>query len=263
MIRALIVEDAPIVRKGLRLLLAEEKDIDVVGEACDGPDAVVQIRELQPELLFLDVRMPGFDGFEVLERSKQTCVRALIFITAHADYAMRAFEHDAVSYLLKPIDPARFREVVNRVRLLLREPTTATAGDSELPYAIASAGMHADAMVGKELGNDRFMTRVIVKHGDRFLLVKTEEINYIAATGEYATLHTGRGSWLVRTPLSELEKSLNPALFARIHRGTIVNLDRVREIQPRSHGDCDVILQDGQQLRLSRSHRDNIFPKLR
>lgn len=263
MIRALIVEDAPIVRKGVRLLLAEEKDIEIVGEACDGPDAVAQIRELRPDLLFLDVRMPGFDGFEVLERSKESRIRALIFITAHADYAMRAFQHDAVSYLLKPIDPARFREVVNRARLLLREPKAENVPDSELTDVAAFEGRPADTIVGREIGNDRFMTRMLVKQGDRFLMVKTEEINWIAATGEYATLHTGRGSWLIRAPLSELEESLNPALFARIHRGTIINLDRVREIQPRSHGDCDVVLQDGQQLRLSRSYRDKIFPKLR
>jgi two-component system LytT family response regulator len=260
MMRALIVEDVPLVRKGIRLFLEDEKDVEVVGEACDGPEAVTQIQALRPDLLFLDVQMPGFDGFEVLERSKGYTPGAVIFITAHADYALRAFENNAVSYLLKPIDRARFAEVVHRARLVLR-PLSADAEamqhSADRPGAVAAE----DSVLSAQLDGDRRLTRLLVKHADRFLLVKTEEIDWIGATGEYATLYTARGSWLLRMSLSELAGRLDENQFTRIHRGTIVNLDRIREIQPRSHGDCDVLLENGSVLRLSRSYRDMVFAK--
>lgn len=261
MIRALIVEDVPLVRKGIRLFLQNEKDVEVVGEAGDGPAAVAQIAELKPDLVFLDVQMPGFDGFEVLARSSEQPPRAVIFITAHADYALRAFENNAVSYLLKPIDPARFAEVVDRARLLLRsaEPDVQLTDPTSEKR---SAGSEVEGVVSAQLDGDRRLTRLLVKHTDRFLLIKTEEINWISATGEYANLHTSRGSWLLRMSLSELAERLDEKQFARIHRCTIVNLDRISEIQPRSHGDCDVFLQDGNVLRLSRNYRESVFSRV-
>jgi two-component system LytT family response regulator len=235
MIRALIVEDIPLVRKGIRLFLEEERDIEIVGEACDGPDAVAQIAALQPDLVFLDVQMPGFDGFEVLERSKERRPKAVIFITAHGDYALRAFDHDAVSYLLKPIDPRRFTEVLQRARSALLQSSSPTP--------------------------DKRLTRLVVKQGDHFRLIPTQDVDWIAATGEYSRLHTRQGAWLLRIALSELAERLDPEQFTRIHRCTIVNLDRIREIQPRSHGDCDVLLQDGNTLRMSRSYRDIVLAR--
>ncbi len=260
MIRALIVEDVPLVRKGIRLFLQNEKDIEVVGEACDGPEAVARIAELQPDLVFLDVQMPGFDGFEVLARLSEHPPRAVIFITAHADYALRAFENNAVSYLLKPIDPARFAAVVDRARLLLR-PTDLDPQLTAAAVQDRSAGTVVEGVLSAQMDADRRLTRLLVKQADRFVLVKAEEIDWICATGEYASLHTARGSWLVRMSLSELAERLDENQFARIHRCTIVNLDRIREIQPRSHGDCDVVLSGGNVLRLSRSYRDSVFSK--
>lgn len=261
MIRALIVEDVPLVRKGIRLFLRTEKDVEIVGEACDGPEAVTMIEALRPDLVFLDVQMPGFDGFEVLERSQQYHPRAVIFITAHADYAMRAFENNAVSYLLKPIEPGRFAEVVNRARLLLlRNSATdasAPAGRSDGPLS----GNHLEGVVSAQMDTNRRLTRLLVKRADRFLLLKVQEIDWISATGEYATLHTRRGSWLLRMSLSQLAERLDDNQFARIHRCSIVNLDRILEIQPRSHGDCDVVLENGHILRLSRNYRDEVFAK--
>jgi two-component system, LytTR family, response regulator len=260
MIRALIVEDVPLVRRGIRLFLQNEKDIEVVGEAGDGPEAVARIAELRPDLVFLDVQMPGFDGFEVLARSTEHYPRAVIFITAHADYALRAFENNAVSYLLKPIDPARFAEVLGRARLLLRP----TGADTE-PGDEAALRRHSSnpdgGVLSAQMDADRRLTRLLVKQADRFVLIKTEEIDWISATGEYASLHTGRGSWLLRMSLAELAERLDEDQFARIHRCTIVNLDRIREIQPRSHGDCDVVLEGGNVLRLSRNYRDAVFSK--
>lgn len=262
MIRALIVEDVPLVRQGIRLFLQDDEDIQVVGEASHGPEAVTRIAELRPDLVFLDVQMPGFDGFEVLARSSQHSPRAVIFITAHADYALRAFENNAVSYLLKPIDPLRFAEVVGRAKLLLR-PAEAQA-DASLAASAPErelASRPAEGVVSAQVDDDRRLTRLLIKQAERFLLVKVADIDWISATGEYATLHTRAGSWLLRTSLSDLAERLDRNQFTRIHRCTIVNLDRIREIQPRSHGDCDVLLEDGHVLRLSRNYRDSVFSK--
>jgi len=258
MIRSLIVEDAPIVRKGIRLLLQEERDIEIVGEAGDGPEAVTRIAALRPDLLFLDIQMPGFDGFEVLERTSCTHLCPVIFITAHADHALRAFDANAFSYLLKPIDPARFREVLQRARLLLGDQRRIEATHASLGRLLPQSDSPGEWSVGRT-GAETPVSRLVVKDGDRFLLVKTEEIDWVASVGEYASLRTGKRSFLIRMALSELEQKLDTRYFARIHRSTIVNLDRVREIRSRSHGDCDVLLHDGTVLRLSRSYRDNIL----
>lgn len=260
MIRALIVEDSPLVRQGIRLFLGSEPDIEVVGEAVDGPDAVAQIGAHRPALVFMDIQMPGFDGFEVLSRCQEANLRAVIFITAHADYALRAFDNNAVSYLLKPIEPARFREAVERARLLLRGPDQVRPEDRGPATAMAPAGQ--EAALSAQLDANKHLARVLVKHGERFLVIKTAEIDWITATGEYATLHTKKGNWLLRMSLSELAERLDESRFARIHRCTIVNLERVIELQPRTHGDCEVILDNGSALRLSRNYRDGVFPKL-
>jgi len=258
MIRALIVEDAPLLRSGIRLYLKDEQDIEVVGEACDGPDAVEHINALRPDLVFLDIQLPGFDGFEVLSRSQLDSSRcAVVFITAYADYALRAFDCNALSYLLKPFDQRRFAEVVQRGRLFLKssgENCSAVAHPDELTHEAP-----AEDVVTAQFNGHQRLSRILVKHADRFLLVKVDEIDWIAATGEYATIHTARGSWLLRTSLTELALRLDERQFVRIHRGTIVNLDRVAEIQPRGHGDCDVRMQNGRLLRLSRSYRDGLF----
>jgi len=260
MIRALIVEDAPRLRSGIRLYLQDEQDVEIVGEAGDGPDAVEHINNLRPDLVFLDVQLPGFDGFEVLSRAHIDSRRcAIVFITAYADYALRAFECNAVSYLLKPFDGRRFAEVVDRARLFLK--SSHEDGSRAPESSDVTPEAPAEELLGTQLNGHQQLTRILVRHADRFLLIKVEEIDWIAATGEYATVHTARGSWLLRTSLTELALRLDERQFARIHRGTIVNLDRVAEIQPRGHGDCDVRLQSGRILRLSRGYRDNVFPK--
>lgn len=260
MIRALIVEDAALVRKGLRLFLQQEDDIEIVGEACDGPEAVDQIHAHRPDLVLLDVQMPGFDGFEVLARTRSVPVGAVIFVTAHSDYALHAFENNAVSYLLKPIDPVRFRDAVGRARILIGQPRTDDDAEPEDAGPSPPGPVH-DVSIPAAPRSDRRLSRLFVKERDRFILVRTREIDWIAATGEYTTLHTRIGTWVVRMPLSALAARLDEDQFARIHRCAIVNLDRIREILPRSHGDCDVLLQDGRQLRLSRSYRERLFSR--
>ncbi len=257
MIRALIVEDASLMRKGLRLFLQREDDIEVVGEACDGPEAVDQIQAHRPDLVLLDIQMPGFDGFEVLARTRCIPIRAVIFITAHSNHALRAFENNAVSYLLKPIDPVRFRDAIRRARTLICNQLAYPVAGSEDTLSFPPGAQ--DVTISTLPRSGRRLSRLLVKDRDRFILVQTREIDWIAATGEYVTLHTRLGTWVVRMPISSLAARLDEDQFARIHRCAIVNLDRIREILPRSHGDCDVLLQDGRQLRLSRCYRERLF----
>ncbi|HVW69907.1 MAG TPA: response regulator [Steroidobacteraceae bacterium] len=255
MIRSLIVEDAPIVRKGIRLLLQDEPDIEIIGEAGDGPEAVEQITTLQPDLVFLDIQMPGFDGFEVLERTSRHHLCAVVFITAYADYAMRAFDVNALSYLLKPINPARFKSVLQRARTLLSDGKELESSHQRLGQILPRPQAAEAASVSLESP----AARLVVKDGDRFLLLKVDEIDWITSIGEYANVHARKTSYLIRTALSELARRLDIRQFVRIHRSTIINLDRVSEIQPRSHGDCDVVMHDGTVLRLSRSYRENLL----
>ncbi len=260
MIKALIVEDSPIVRKGIRLYLKDQADVRILGEAGDGPDAVAQIAAYRPDLVFLDIQMPGFDGFEVLARSKEAGIRVVVFITAHADHALRAFDANAFAYLLKPIDQARFHEVLDRVRLLLRDDRAPGVNEFSMPGALGDEyPQKSEPTYGDSAEPGKKLTRVLVKHLERWILLRTTEIDWIGSTGEYITLHVKEAAFLLRMSLSDCEARLDLQQFARIHRGTIVNLDRIREIQPRSHGDCDVVLHDATVLRLSRSYRDNLL----
>jgi two-component system, LytTR family, response regulator len=237
MIRTLIVDDAPLVREGIRLLLEPEKDIEVLGEAADGPAAVAAITQLRPDLMFLDVQMPNLDGFEVLERAASpTC--AVIFVTAYDDYALRAFEANAVGYLLKPITPKLFQSALQRARQLL---SAGSMGDGVKPGA-------------------RPLPRLVAKDHGRFVLLRPEEVDWITSAGDYVEFHTRGRTFLVRQPISELEEILDPHTFVRIHRTTIVNVDRIQEIEPLAQGDFSVKLAGGTLLRLSRSYRTRLLP---
>jgi two-component system LytT family response regulator len=237
MIRTLIIDDAPLVREGIRLLLEPEKDIEIIGEAADGPTAVACIAQLRPDLIFLDVQMPNFDGFEVLERAASpTC--AVIFVTAYDDYALRAFEANAVGYLLKPITPKLFQSALHRARQLL---SSGSPGDGVKTAA-------------------RPLPRLVAKDHGRFVLLRPEEVDWITSAGDYVEFHTRGRTFLVRQPISELEETLDPHMFVRIHRTTIVNVDRIQEIEPLAQGDFSVKLEGGTLLRLSRSYRARLLP---
>ena len=253
-IRTFIVDDAPIIRQGIRHLLSEEEDIQIVGEAADGPEAVEVIKTLRPDLLFLDIQMPGFDGFEVIEQAGVFHMCAVIFITAFDHYAMKAFDADALSYLLKPITPQRFHGAVQRARRVLGRPEEMEDEVRRIAEFVQPAQL-PDAATHR----GRPLQRFVVRHGNRFLLLNAAEVDWISASGEYARLYSREASFLIRTSLSQLEERLDPNQFVRIHLSTIVNLDRIQEIQPRTHGDYDVLLQDGTSLRLSRSYRDRVF----
>jgi two-component system LytT family response regulator len=246
-IRALIVDDEPLARIRLRELLKKEPDVDVIGECACGQEAVAGIRELGPDLVFLDVQMPDFDGFEVIREAGIEKMPVIIFVTAYDDYALQAFGVHAADYLLKPFDRARFQDALEHAREHLRNPAADSGGE---PLAVP--GVAGPAGAGTHL--DRFA----VRSNGRVILLRAEEIDWMESAGNYVSLHAGKKSHLIRETLSGLESRLDPRRFIRIHRCAIVNIDRVKELETYFHGEYKVILQDGTQLTLSRNYRENL-----
>lgn len=246
-VRVLIVDDEELARQRLHRLLAAEQDVEVIGEAPDGVQAVDAIRRLMPDLVFLDVQMPEVDGFAVLERLRPQPPPAIIFVTAHDDYALRAFDVHAVDYLRKPFDAARFKEAFARARQRL-------AGSGA-----ADQARKIDALLAQvEAQPPRSRERLMVRTDGRLYFVRIDDIDWIEAAGNYVKLHVGRDTHLMRETMMGIEKMLDPTRFLRIHRSAIVNLDRVREMQPWFSGEYTVILRDGTQLRLSRVYRERL-----
>jgi two-component system LytT family response regulator len=252
-IRTLVVDDEPLAREGLRVSLAGSEDVEIIGEAVDGVAAVEAIRSQRPDLVLLDVQMPGLNGFDVLEEVSGCHLPVVIFVTAYDQYAIKAFEVHALDYLLKPFPPERLRQALDHARRALASDDERET-DDRLARLLSSRAAAAAAALARP-----YLTRLPVKARDRFLLLKMEEVSWIDAAQNYVQLHARGGTFLVRGTMSDIEARLDPAQFARIHRSTIVNLDRVREIAPTWQGDFDVLLHDGTTLKLSRSYRDRVL----
>jgi len=244
MITAFIVDDEKLAREGIRLMLKKEVDVEVVGEAADGLSAMRAIGKLTPDVLFLDVKVPGLDGFEILSRCQRGHTPLVIFTTAYDRYAVKAFDAHAVDYLLKPIRAQRLREAVQRARVeLAKEPPAA----HEPPPST--------------LSKSPSLRRLVVRDRDRYLLLKAAEVDWIQSAANYVQLHAHGRCYLVRMTMNEIETQLEGLSFARIHRSTIVNIDRLTEIRPSPHGDFQVVLDTGTTLRLSRAYRDHLLPR--
>jgi two-component system, LytTR family, response regulator len=238
-IRALIVDDEALGRKRIRQLLEPHAWVEIAGEARDGRDAVEQIDSFKPDLLFLDVQMPEMGGFEVLTRIEHAPV--IIFVTAHDQFALEAFEAHAVDYLLKPFDDERFEQALQRARTFL-----------ERHEAAAMQERFAGLLNGLA-GQQKYLSRLAVQAAGRVVFLKIEEIDWIEAVGNYVNLHVRKDAYLIRGRMQGIEKQLDPDKFLRIHRSTIVNLDRVSEFHPMCKGDGVILLKDGQRLSASRS----------
>jgi two-component system LytT family response regulator len=248
-VRVLIADDEPPARAKLRRLLDADPEAAVVGEAASGTEAVEMIERLRPDLVFLDIQMPGADGFGVLQAIDPAVMPHVVFVTAYDEYALRAFEVHAVDYLLKPFDADRFR--------------TALARAKERGRARPSAGGDAlDERIRRVLAEARpapaYLERVLVRTGTRAVFLRTDQVDWLEAEENYVRLHAGQESYLVRGTLAGLEERLDPARFIRVHRSHIVNLASVRELHPWSHGDWMIVLRDGRELMLSRRYRDRI-----
>lgn len=274
--KVLIVDDEPIARRRVRRLLRMEEDVEVVGECAGGQEAVTAIREQRPDLVFLDVQMPDLDGFGVVAALGEEKLPAIVFITAYDEYAVRAFDVHAMDYLLKPFDPDRFRAAFVRARQHMEQVSSAEAGrritsllEQVLGEAKTGALVAANAASGSSGGatatvappapaRPRYLDRLMVKHDGRVFFVKVADVDWFEASGNYVRVYVGRASHLIRETMHGIEEQLDPNQFARIHRAVIVNLDRIRELQPWFAGDYIVILRDGRQLKLSRTYREQL-----
>jgi two-component system, LytTR family, response regulator len=242
----LIVDDEPLARERLRTFLEEEADVRILGECTSGRTAVRAIQDKKPDLVFLDVQMPGLDGFGVVGQLGARPAPAIVFVTAFDQYALKAFEVHALDYLLKPFDRERFQATLNRARESHR--LRHGGGDERLA-----------ALVEALAERRKFVDRLLVKSGGKERLIAVGEIDWFEAAGNYVRIHTGGERLLLRETMAKLEERLDPDQFTRIHRSTIVNLKKVREMEPWFHGDYVVRLIDGQKLTLSRSHRPRLL----
>jgi two-component system LytT family response regulator len=243
-LRVLIVDDEPPARRKLRALLEREPDVEIVGECANGEEAIASVQRTRPDLLLLDVQMPGLDGFDVIEALGPARAPAVIFITAHDVHAVRAFEVHAVDYLLKPFDRERLRLAVARAR--------------EAAGRGAETGGQTEGKLRAILAELNRPVRLVVRSHGRVLLLRAEEVDWAEAADNYVILHVGAESHMLRETMNGLESRLDPSRFARIHRSRIVNLDRIRELLPAFHGEYVVVLENGTKLPLSRSYRDRL-----
>jgi two-component system LytT family response regulator len=249
-IRVLIVDDEPLARKRLRELLKDDSEIVIVGECANGAETLSATRELAPELIFLDVQMPGLDGLAVSESLNGSGSPLVVFVTAYEQYAVRAFDAQAVDYLLKPFDRARFTRALGRAKERLREKDRDDVNRRIL------------GMLSEIKDKPEYLDRLVIKNNDRVFVLKTDEIDWIEAEGNYVRIHFGKQSSLMRETLTRLAEQLDPRKFPRIHRSRLVNIDHIQELQPWSHRDWRIILRSGAELRLSRNYRDRLHQLL-
>lgn len=254
-IKTLIVDDEPLARRNLRVLLEKDPQIEIVDECRNGHEAVKAINTHSPDLIFLDIQMPEMDGFDVLARVGPEQIQAIIFVTAFDQYALKAFEVHALDYLLKPFDDERFAGALERAKSQISA--------SEIDKLSQRLLALLEDRKGSDEQQQSYLTRLMIKTSNRMMLLKVDEIDFIEADGNYAKLHAGRKTHLLREKMNDLEGRLDPAKFVRIHRSIIVNLDRIKEMHPHFNGDYIVVLDDGRQLRLSRSRRENLEARLK
>lgn len=242
----LVVDDEPLGREMLTEMLHDDPQVTIVGEYCNGREAAEAIKSLSPDLVFLDVQMPEVGGFDVLDLLAPEQLPHVIFVTAYDQYAVRAFEVHALDYLLKPFDRERFHACWSRAKAqILRERTTA--------HQRRILDLLEELKAGKQ-----YLERLVIKAGGRIYFLRTDEIDWIEAQGNYVSVHSGKKSHLIRETISSLDAQLDPKEFVRIHRSSIVRIDRIQELQPWFHGEYRVILNTGTQLALSRNYRDNL-----
>jgi two-component system, LytTR family, response regulator len=240
----LIIDDEPLARAFVRKMCDRHNDINILGECENGIKAIAEIESLRPDLVFLDVQMPEVDGFDVLSALDPEAIPQVIFVTAYDRYAVKAFEFHALDYILKPFDQERIdaaldrarKQVINESRELLSERVLALLSSQKQDY----------------------LNRVIIKNAGRVFFVKLDEVDWVEAEGNYVALHTGKQKHLFRSPIKSFELQLDPAKFRRIHRSTIVNIDKIKELQAWFRGDYKVVLTDGTELRLSQRFRENL-----
>jgi two-component system LytT family response regulator len=256
-IKTLIVDDEPAARAALRSLLVDDPEIEVVGEAGDGRAAVVAIERECPGLVFLDIQMPEMDGFAVLQSLELVRLPTVVFVTAYDEYALQAFEVHAVDYLLKPFGDDRFREALSHAKEQVRQAELNLAAGGQIQSLLQGLARGA-APVDHTAVAPRYLERIAVKSDGRVRIVPVKDVDWIEAEGDHLKIHAGKAAHLIRDTMKRMETQLDPRRFVRIHRSTIVNIDRIKELQPYFGGEYVVLLHDGTSLKLSRGYKSHL-----
>jgi two-component system LytT family response regulator len=257
-IRTILVDDEKLATQGLELRLAPYEDVEIVATCLNGREAIRKIKTLKPDLVFLDIQMPGFDGFSVVQGVMDIDPPLFVFVTAYSEHAIKAFEAQAVDYLMKPVEPDRLADTMERVRGRLADRRTADEVERLRSVINEVAPDAAEAMpsADEEMATSRFEKLINVKDRGQIFRVDVESIERIDAAGDYMCIYTADNSLILRETMKDLEKRLDPRTFQRVHRSTIVNLDQVRQVKPHTNGECFLVLESGAQVKVSRSYRD-------
>ena len=259
-IRTILVDDETLAIQGLQLRLQAHEDVEIIDTCSNGREAIRSIKTHKPDLVFLDIQMPGFDGFSVIQGLMEIEPPLFVFVTAYVDHALRAFEADAVDYLMKPVEEARLADTMDRVRQRLAEKRGAeeVAALKEVLAEVAPEAMeNVEASAGDDAhAANRYERMSNIKDRGQIFRVDVDTIESVEAAGDYMCIKTGDNTLILRETMKDLEKRLDPRRFQRVHRSTIVNLDQVRQVKPHTNGECFLVLDSGSQVKVSRSYRD-------
>ena len=261
-IRTILVDDEPLAIQGMELRLQQFDNVEIIDKCINGREAIRAIKTHKPDLVFLDIQMPGFDGFSVVQGLMEVEPPLFVFVTAYGDHALRAFEAQAVDYLMKPVDETRLADTLDRVRQRLSEKQS--VGEAAMlkdalaehaPEAAADLAGDGPTATG-EVSANRFEKLINIKDQGQIFRVDVDTIELIEAAGDYMVIKTGDNSLVLRETMKDLEKRLDPRRFQRVHRSTIVNLDLVKQVKPHTNGECFLVLNSGGSVKVSRSYRD-------
>jgi two-component system, LytTR family, response regulator len=261
-LRAIIVDDEELARRGIELRLAKYPDVEVVAQCTNGREAIEAVRREQPDLMFLDIQMPGVSGLDVLARLPQESMPMIIFVTAFDRYALDAFDAQALDYLLKPINDTRFEQALERVRTYWRQRSALAQREQLMALLAATRGAGAvdEQSLREQLGEDarKYPGVLPIRDDAGTVRLDVKTIDWIDAAGDYMCVHAEGRTYVLRETMKSLESVLDPNIFQRVHRSTIVNVQRVRRLRPHTNGEYFLTLDDGQEIKLSRSYRDRV-----
>ncbi|MGY4397104.1 two-component system LytT family response regulator [Sphingomonas sp. UYAg733] len=257
-IRTILVDDEPLAIQGLELRLQAHDDVEIIDKCQNGREAIRAIKTHKPDLVFLDIQMPGFDGFSVVQGLMEVEPPLFVFVTAYSDHALKAFEAQAVDYLMKPVEESRLADTLDRVRQRLTEKRGVEEIDrlKEVLAEVAPDSVENMSDGGDQVSSNRFEKLINIKDRGQIFRVDVDTIERIDAAGDYMCIYTGDNTLILRETMKDLEKRLDPRRFQRVHRSTIVNLDLVKEVKPHTNGECFLVLGSGAQVKVSRSYRD-------
>ncbi|MBU1605372.1 LytTR family DNA-binding domain-containing protein [Qipengyuania sp. DY56-A-20] len=256
-IRTILVDDEKLAIQGLQLRLEKFEDVEIIDTCQNGREAIRAIKTQRPDLVFLDIQMPGFDGFSVVQGVMEIDPPLFVFVTAYQEHAIRAFEANAVNYLMKPVDENKLADTIERVRNRIAEKKSTEEAEKLMNVLSEVApGAAEEFAQGDDDAASRYEKLINIKDRGQIFRVEVHTIEHIEAAGDYMCIYTGDNSLILRETMKDLERRLDPRKFQRVHRSTIVNLDQVRQVKPHTNGECFLVLESGAEVKVSRSYRD-------